>query len=105
MIDENLAHHLQDCPSLLGLLIHDCDVESFFLTFIDHMQNAGYLPSLRTLQLDRSWPRYLDATYTDLEKYCASERPNLLIFSSERNFEDEGISDESNYNVSENSKM
>jgi hypothetical protein len=83
-LDDALALTLAFCPVLHSLTIKRCYIEEFVHPFLESLQDLKYLPSLRILHIDDSWPIRLDLSFTEFVGECSSKRPRLDIISNKR---------------------
>lgn len=80
----NFALPLQLCRHLCSLIIDDCLIGEFLLTFVDSLQEPASFPSLQLLQIDNSWPSDSQMSYQEFARRCVTKRPSLWISGNEQ---------------------
>jgi hypothetical protein len=78
-MDEALVSILAYCPLLLSLKIEECRIETFTQSFLENLTDPTYLPTLRELCFDESWPLWSNLPYEDFMVLCGSKRPWIYM--------------------------
>jgi hypothetical protein len=80
-IDQSSVNELQKRSGLQRLTLHDVATDTFFPSFIDYLENDGFLPHLSRLDISRSWPHVkVIPSRDELVKRCETRRPYLQIY-------------------------
>jgi hypothetical protein len=83
-MDRVLVLNLASCSSLHELTIKGCSIERFIHPFLEKWQEAKYLPSLRTLRIDNSWPLQFGMSVAEFRARCAARRPLVDVIGNNR---------------------
>jgi hypothetical protein len=78
-IGSDLVAVLQKCPQLDTVIIEFCKADSFMPSFLSSLSNEEAFPSLDTLYIRFSWPRYSDISFDEFVTQCDAERPDIDI--------------------------
>jgi hypothetical protein len=73
---------LASCPLLHTLDIDDCPIERFIQPFINELQDPKYLPALRVLCVDDSWPTQCNLSFEEFVVQCCSKRRDIYVFGN-----------------------
>jgi hypothetical protein len=99
-LDKALALTFMSCPALYSLKTKLSDIEEFVHSFLEKLQDPNYLPSLRILRIDDSWPMQLDMSFAKFVAECSSRRPQIEI-NGNKKVVDFGEVDDSEHSQSE----
>jgi hypothetical protein len=81
-LNDALVRILASCPNLLHLDIDICLLEEFIHPFLERLQDPQYLPLLRSLSIEESWPFQLDLSYSEFAAQCHSRWPEIRFFGN-----------------------
>jgi hypothetical protein len=84
---------LTSCPVLYSLKLEECRMETFIHPFLKKLQDSKYLPNLRTLSIDDSWPPRPFLPYRRFVAQCNSIRPGMDVFGNGQKISPDAFSD------------
>jgi hypothetical protein len=83
-LDAVLADFLKSCPLLHTMIVEDCQMKEFILSFASYIGDEKPFPSLKVLRIDDSWPMKFNTLYQEFHEYCRIKRSQLWITGNER---------------------
>jgi hypothetical protein len=83
-MDDVLVPILEHCPVLYCLEIAICRIGTFIQPFLEKLQDPKYLPTLRILDVDDSWPIHPALSFNEFVVQCGSKRRELYVCGNGR---------------------
>jgi hypothetical protein len=92
-MDEASIPILAFCPNLYSLKLEECRMERFVYPFLEKLKDPKYLPNLRTLFIDDSWPPRPFLSYRGFVARCNSARPGMAVFGNKQKISPDAFPD------------